>query len=204
MPPVRFERDQLPSTAWKNGGGRTREIVRLPPESGMDAFDWRASIADISADGPFSTFAGVDRVIVLLNGDGVRLRSIDGTIDHQLDQPLVPFAFSGDDAIVASLIGGASTDFNIMTRRAVARADVRVVRADDVVPTCSSGMLFAAQGTWAARAVGGPSDKPVQPFAYSLHPNSGVWWEGEALTWDLSSNVADGALIAVRVTRHSG
>lgn len=118
MPIVRFEREQLTSTAWKNGGGRTREIVRMPAGSSMDTFEWRASIADITGDGPFSAFAGFDRVIVLLSGDGVYLRSNDGTMDHRLDEPLAPFAFGGESAIEASLIGGASSDFNIMTRRA--------------------------------------------------------------------------------------
>ncbi|MGH7617845.1 MAG: HutD/Ves family protein, partial [Gemmatimonadaceae bacterium] len=102
-----FERDQLPATPWKNGAGRTREIVRMPLESRMDDFSWRASIAELSADGPFSTFDGVDRVIILLNGAGVHLRSADGAVDHRLDTPLAPFAFAGETAISASLIGGA-------------------------------------------------------------------------------------------------
>src|SRR5665213_3118440 len=104
MPIVSFEREQLASTPWKNGGGRTREIVRLPNGSALDSFDWRASIADITADGPFSTFGGFDRVIVLLSGAGARLRSSDGAIDHRLDEPLIPCAFAGESAIEASLI----------------------------------------------------------------------------------------------------
>ncbi|HTE46728.1 MAG TPA: HutD family protein, partial [Gemmatimonadaceae bacterium] len=106
MPIFSFEREQLVPTAWKNGGGRTREIVRLPSGSALDSFDWRASIADIEADGPFSTFGGIDRVIVLLGGAGVCLRSSDGAIDHRLDESLVPYAFAGESAIEASLIAG--------------------------------------------------------------------------------------------------
>lgn len=194
MPTVRFDRDQLPSTVWKNGGGRTREIVRNPSDSGMDTFDWRASIAEISADGPFSSFAATDRVIVLLDGDGVRLRSTDGTMDHRLDAPLVPFAFAGEDAIVASLIGGPSSDFNVMTRRAMTRADVRVVRAQGTLAEASAGVLFAARGTWAARAIGATS-------RYSLQENSGVWWEDASQTWDVVPHDAHGVLIAVRISR---
>ena len=89
----------------EEGGGRTREIVRGRRMSSMDAFDWRASIADIVADGPFSAFVGFDRVIVLAR----RRRSPAGgptfrTIDHRLDEPLMPFAFDGESAIEASLL----------------------------------------------------------------------------------------------------
>jgi environmental stress-induced protein Ves len=163
----------------------------------MDAFDWRASIADIAASGPFSAFAGFDRVIVLLNGDGARLRSSDGSVDHSLDRPLVPFAFAGEDAIVSSLIGSASTDFNVMTRRGAARADVRIVRASEALAACASGVLFAARGTWHVGA------NAAECSIESLHENGGVWWDGESLAWEVVPRSADGALIAVCVTRSS-
>lgn len=197
MTTVRFERDQLMSTAWKNGGGHTREIVRMPAGSGMDTFDWRASIADISADGPFSTFAGFDRVIVLLNGDGVHLRSSNGSVDHMLDEPLVPFSFAGEDAIVATILGSASTDFNVMTRRASRRADMRILRAAERLPAFFAGVLFAARGLWDTHVVGA---SPTAP-AYALRANTGICWDGESLTWDVTPQRADSALIAVGVTQ---
>ena len=58
---------------WKNGGGMTTELAVYPSDAG-DAFDWRISIADIETSGPFSTFAGYDRVIGLLEGIGMELR----------------------------------------------------------------------------------------------------------------------------------
>ena len=143
MTAVRFDRATLPSAPWKNGGGHTREIARIPVASALDDFDWRVSIADVSTDGPFSNFDHVDRVIVLLCGAGVILRSYDGKIDYRLDEPLVPFAFSGDDAITAALIDGASSDFNVMTRRGVVRADVQIVRAAESCAESAAGVLFA-------------------------------------------------------------
>ncbi|MEO8119861.1 MAG: HutD family protein, partial [Rhodoferax sp.] len=86
---------------WKNGGGSTREIVCQPPGADMDNFDWRVSIATIAANGPFSVFVGVDRVIMLLDGAGVRLHAAD--IDHKLDTPGAPFAFAGDVALDCEL-----------------------------------------------------------------------------------------------------
>ncbi len=38
---------------WKNGGGSTTEIAVFPIDSGLDAFDWRVSMATVAADGPF-------------------------------------------------------------------------------------------------------------------------------------------------------
>jgi environmental stress-induced protein Ves len=190
---MRFHDEQLPSTAWKNGGGRTREIVRVPATSSMDDFDWRVSIADISASGPFSRFVGFDRVIVLLSGDGVHLRSTDGAIDHRLDQPIAPFSFAGESAIDATLIGSASTDFNVMTRRAAIRAEVRVVVANETLAECSGGVLFAVRGTWDARSVGADSR------SFSLEPNTGLWWESEPRSWDLRRSVSGGVLVAVRL-----
>lgn len=67
-----FDYATLPVTPWKNGAGATREIIAIPS---VDApFLWRASIATLQADGPFSPFPGVDRTIVLLAGQPLRLR----------------------------------------------------------------------------------------------------------------------------------
>ncbi|WP_305230098.1 HutD/Ves family protein, partial [Klebsiella pneumoniae] len=78
----RFDLNQIAASPWKNGGGSTREIACWPPGAGMEAFGWRISVATIDQPGPFSAFAGVDRQIMLLDGDGVHLRG-EG-IDHVL------------------------------------------------------------------------------------------------------------------------
>jgi environmental stress-induced protein Ves len=186
---VPFQRDRLPSTPWKNGGGLTREIVRRPEDAQMDDFTWRVSLAELSADGPFSRFEGIDRVIVLLSGAGVHLQSDEDSTNHMLDTPLMPFAFAGESAISASLIGGASSDFNVMTRRGSTKADVRIVRAPERLDVSAAGVLFAARGTWSGRTA---------ESTYSLPENAGIWWDGESLTWDVVPESA-GALIAVRI-----
>ena len=66
----------LRAAPWKNGGGSTTEIAISPPDAGFDDFDWRISVATIAADGPFSAFAGIDRVITLLAGAGVLLQGM--------------------------------------------------------------------------------------------------------------------------------
>ena len=73
-----------PSVPWKNGGGSTRELACWPPGAGMDSFAWRVSVATIARPGPFSAFPGVDRQIMLLEGDGVRLQAAAGQWQHAL------------------------------------------------------------------------------------------------------------------------
>jgi environmental stress-induced protein Ves len=71
----RFDLQDLHATPWKNGGGLTREVLWQPTGASLDDFDWRVSVAQIDSDGPFSAFPGIDRVITLIDGVGVQLRS---------------------------------------------------------------------------------------------------------------------------------
>ena len=191
----RFALADIVPTPWKNGGGATREIACWPPDTGLDSFDWRISVATIAADGAFSVFAGIDRSITLLSGDGVRLHGEHGT--HRLDQPLVPFAFAGETPIRATLLGGASEDFNVMTRRGRCRADVKVWRyaVDGPSTPPHAALLLAVQGDWRCAVAG---DAPTQ-----LTPGSGLWWSPAAARPAISvqpqPGVDDPALLAVMI-----
>lgn len=185
----RFSIEDLPATPWKNGGGGTREIVCRPPSAGMDGFDWRVSIATIAQAGPFSAFPGVDRVIMLLDGDGVHLRS-SGGIDHRLDQSHAPFAFPGDVALECTLLGGTSADFNVMTRRGTLRADVKVLRAASDIPAAQRGLLLALQGNWQLQ---GKNTKQT------CAAGQGLWWDAAPLAWQLTPLEDDAALVWVRL-----
>jgi len=96
---------------WKNGGGSTEEITR-DAGSGLDGFGWRLSIADIAESGGFSTFAGYQRVITVLQGDGMTL-CVDGDDTRPL-LPLDPYAFRGESQVSCTLLGGAIRDFNLI------------------------------------------------------------------------------------------
>jgi environmental stress-induced protein Ves len=101
---------------WKNGGGTTTEIAVSPDGVGLDDFDWRISMARVETSGPFSSFAGIDRTLSVLEGDGVVL-DIAGRPPERLTADSAPFAFPGDVRTSAALIGGPITDLNVMTRR---------------------------------------------------------------------------------------
>jgi uncharacterized protein len=97
---------------WKNGGGSTLEYVREPAEG---EFSWRLSVAQVQADGPFSTFTDVDRILVLLTGAGMDL-DVDGSV-VALRAPFGHHRFAGEAAVHASLVDGPTTDLNLMCRR---------------------------------------------------------------------------------------
>jgi environmental stress-induced protein Ves len=183
-----FDLARLAATPWKNGGGSTRELVSQPRGAGMDTFDWRVSIATIEAAGPFSSFPGIDRVILLLTGAGVRLRA-DG-IDHRLDTPLRPFAFAGDVALDCEPLGGASTDFNVMTRRGQCSAEVLVLRGADTVAPSGAGLVLAVGGAWQIETGG---------LAQTIAADSGAWWNDAMPGARLKPLGASAALVVVRI-----
>ena len=107
---------------WRNGAGWTREIFAARDSTSGEGnevdgpWDWRLSIAEIDADAPFSTFPGVDRELVLLNGNGLRLRFDDGEA-VELHPPHDSLRFAGERAVAGELVDGPTTDFNLMWRR---------------------------------------------------------------------------------------
>ena len=98
---------------WQNGLGWTREIVRWPEDA--ESWDWRLSIAEVDKHGPFSAFAGVERELVLLSGEGMRLHFDDGEMVTLLP-PHQRHRFAGDRALRAELVSGPTQDFNLMWR----------------------------------------------------------------------------------------
>ena len=101
---------------WKNGGGVTTEIVVSPAASGLDDFDWRVSMARVENGGPFSQFAGIDRTLAVLEGEGISL-DIDGRPSVAVTRAAAPLSFPADAPTMAALISGPITDLNVMTRR---------------------------------------------------------------------------------------
>ena len=102
---------------WKNGGGSTAEIAVFPEGAGLDAFDWRVSMATVSMDGPFSAFPNIDRTLTVLSGRGIVLDVDDGREPVRLTAADEPLTFPGDVATNGALIDGPIVDLNVMSRR---------------------------------------------------------------------------------------
>ena len=108
-------------TRWKNGLGWTREITRYPEDA--DAWSWRLSIAEVDKDGPFSSFENIDRELILLSGEGMRLHFADGET-KDLHPPHQRHRFAGERELHAELLNGPTHDFNVMWLRDHYHAEV--------------------------------------------------------------------------------
>jgi environmental stress-induced protein Ves len=165
-----FDLANTPSTPWKNGGGSTQELACWPAGSDMNAFEWRVSLAAVDRPGPFSVFPGIDRQIMLLGGDGLHLRS--PAWEHRLDPRWQPFAFSGDDAVDGTMLGGTSKDFNLMVRRGVWHGALRVVGDAQAPGGAEAGFCMALRGDWHWVTPAVEQDTETR----MLRPGQGFWW----------------------------
>lgn len=159
---------------WKNGKGMTTELWRLERDGQLLV---RLSRAAVVEDGPFSLFPGIERNLTVLTGPGFRLAGPG--IDLRCD-PLVPVAFPGDVAVVASETGGQqSDDFNVMTARHLPRPEVLVAQND----------RLPAQGLLALYALG-----PCRVNGRDLASGDLILTEADAVL------TGDGPVIAVRLS----
>lgn len=182
--------DDLTAAPWKNGGGVTRELACHPAGATMNDFIWRVSIAEVGQSGPFSSFPGIDRVIALLDGDGMQLHFSDGK-RHDLTDKLAPYSFRGEDSVHARLIGTRSRDFNLMLRRDAARGTIEVHCTSSVIARHQSTLLlFCAAGCWQVSAAS------VQ----NLREGDTIMMEESATDTKITSLDANSALLCVRIT----
>jgi environmental stress-induced protein Ves len=165
---------ELKAHPWRNGGGVTREVARHPrtpsvQSSAQDnAWDWRVSIAEVSKAGPFSAFAGMDRVLTVIDGD-LLLLSVDGA-EHPLEK-FRPFRFSGDADSAGALPTGDIRDLNVITRNGAFKGYTSIIelskkRAHPVFEG-QFGILLQGQGTVSPGTAGSPAPDagtPTEPI----------------------------------------
>ncbi|NUF17225.1 HutD/Ves family protein [Acinetobacter lactucae] len=101
--------DQYTKMLWKNGAGFTLEIARSQGEAD---FDWRISMADVTTSGPFSLFPHKQRIISVLDGQGMVLH-VDDLPAKTLNQGDI-FAFHGESQVQSELVNGAIRDLNLI------------------------------------------------------------------------------------------
>jgi len=122
---------------WKNGKGTTTELAVGYARGGADApggrFAWRLSLAEVPESGPFSEFAGYDRTILLVEGDGMTL-DFGPHGEAVVARRFEPVGFSGDWATNCRLHGGPIRDLNLMVARDLMTAEVEILRLGGTVP----------------------------------------------------------------------
>lgn len=146
-------------TAWRNGGGVTDEIAVAAHPHDPARFAWRLSIAHVAAAGPFSSYPGVDRTLLLVDGVGIDLRFGDEPW-RRFDRCFEPIAFAGETPVDCRLLDGPVRDFNVMVDRATTGATVGVftdssieLGADDA-ETALARVVVVLEGTASLRGDG--------------------------------------------------
>ena len=95
-----------------------------------------------------------------------------------------PFAFSGDAALDCSLLGGTSTDFNVMTRRGQWSAEVSIHDAAVQPGRGAAGLCLVLQGGFAQGQT-------------VLQAGQGLWWDAAEDAEPLLPNDAHSRLVLV-------
>jgi hypothetical protein len=162
---VRFA--ELPAVAWRNGGGLTREVVSVGG-SGPPGPDWRISIADVNEAGPFSHFPGVDRIITVVQGDGMDL-VVDG-VEHVLGLH-EPFSFDGASDTSCSRLAGPIRDLNVMTCRDRLTATVAIRDLSETRPTVVAGSQVLVLLTGSAVVVGADGSRAELDLLDAVAPS---------------------------------
>jgi environmental stress-induced protein Ves len=167
-----FDAQTIPAQSWKNGGGKTQEIISYPASSDWSNFIWRVSIAQIEKSGPFSVFEGIDRIICLLKGDGVVLHH-SNAFSHVLNQVVEPYAFKGEESINSELLGQTSDDLNLMTRRNIAKGSLEVLHTSTHLTLEANCFYFCMvqTGQWRFYLENQNSDTPF----LSCQNRQGFW-----------------------------
>jgi environmental stress-induced protein Ves len=86
-----------------------------PAGANDDDFIWRASIATIAADGPFSHWPGIDRALMVLRGK-LKLK-IGASSEQEIATAGPAIFFCGEEVVVARPESGPCIVLNLMARR---------------------------------------------------------------------------------------
>jgi environmental stress-induced protein Ves len=133
--------DRFIAFPWKNGQGVTMDIAAAHRDGGRpgdwETVLWRFGRTGIGKPGPFSDMAGFERLQVVVEGRGLRLRAADSTM-IDVRTPFVPVRFDGATRIDSVLDEGPVEVVNLIVRRDFA----------------SGGLLAAPAGTGAVLVPG--------------------------------------------------
>jgi environmental stress-induced protein Ves len=190
---------ELTPVPWKNGGGVTREITVEPAGASFMDFDWRLSIADVAAEGPFSPFEGIDRIIVLTKGESMQLHDSLADTCHILRQNH-PFHFAGDAPIFATLPHGPTQDFNLMWRRDAIGATM-VVRheAHDAISRAGSAVLHCTHGSYRITLRACREQQTWELVAGDTLLLD--WPQGQTVAWSVAPQQEGAHLLDIQLTR---
>ena len=119
-----FVPSQFKRQPWKNGLGETLELFCLSDPQSPENFLFRLSMASVKTSGPFSKFPGIDRHLILIEGNKLELKRENGDLSILTKHAIV--SFSGEENIV-SQVSDPCSDFNVMVKRGWKQVRVSVL-----------------------------------------------------------------------------
>ena len=151
---------------WANGMGTTAQIDLFLANS--PSFLWRLSAATVSGDNTFSSYPGLQRILVVWKGQGLWLN------EDKLET-LVPYSFSGDALVKCRLIQDEVLDLGLIydPLRIIGQMKVLNLSQQNLTLNLPGGVhyLVAAQGDFRSDPVfvsEGDTLKIEGPGAYEL------------------------------------
>lgn len=118
-----LEYDLMP---WKNGLGKTREIVSQLVGSDLV---WRLSLAVVEGDGPFSSFDGFERILTVVRGEGMLLQ---GSEQEYEASPFLPVSFPGGEKVFGVCRSTPIENFNLIFNPDLVEAEVHILGASEI------------------------------------------------------------------------
>jgi environmental stress-induced protein Ves len=145
-------------TPWRNGAGFATDVVAEPRNASVGDFDWRISIATVDEDADFSSYPGIDRLLMPLSPGGLDLE-IDGTVRHTAQFEVQ--AFAGESLVRSVNVASTSLDLNLMLRRGRVAGTLTIHRVEGELVVEAGAVALVIAGSVAGLelydAVVGPS-----------------------------------------------
>lgn len=140
--PIRIRNADLTFEPWANGQGLTSPIAADRDDT-RELPRWRLSLAQLSGDSVFSSFAGTDRVFTVVGEHGVELGFDD---ERRRCEPGSPVSFRGE-LTPSCVVTRPTRAFNVMVERGGATAKVlqrRVSREESIQLDATGTRLVTA------------------------------------------------------------
>ena len=164
MTVARLDSARYRRTPWKNGGGVTVDIAgESAPGIASGSWEgmiWRFGQTRIERPGPFSDLSGFDRLLAVVEGQGLVLRPV-GAPPLDVRARFRPVRFPGEWQIESELEDGPVAVVNLMADRRRAVIDLRFAAGTSRLAfEPGTLVLYAAAGAAIVDLVGGPIELP--------------------------------------------
>jgi hypothetical protein len=186
------------SMPWRNGAGITREIAREPAQG--ESFAWRLSLASLQVSGPFSSYAGYERCVALVDGRGFHLH-VAGAGAKTLAARGEHALFAGAAEARCELLDGPCTDLSLMVRDpgaidSATRLDIGAEQRVGIPPGRLQ-VLFVLHGAITCRPLGTLIPPAADAQAFKLNLNDTLLIHGRGHDWSIGCATSDIAELLV-------